>query len=388
MSHAISSTLPAINHNDHDHSSHRKQQSSTSATENAPPLQSSNAREISENGRKFNDDISSKAFSSLTGSLERAFSDAVKVDKKTGEEEISRGGLQRVSKDLQKLFKGMGFSPQSAKQYARDISSAMAQDGVEQIDFSLSMTRALTVSGYNQQGDAQPAGEDGAAAGARATGFQLTAIQTRSLDVSINLSTGEFSINRSAEGSITLTNLRQPDGSDPAGPEEENLLAEEPVAAPAVSEDPTAEALEPTTESTTEPDTVSSESALLLQITRTLQQSAIFKQQQSGAAVVGERDPEEDSDATPEKTLQNLQMFAEKTIGITVGDSSLFESLTEINNLRIETIDQQEYLSFNVRSVVPMALTEVQPDGSEVTVYPRPDDTAGEFSTDSVKLSA
>ena len=92
-------------------------------------------------GRKINDKKSLKAFSSLDQSLEKAFSDSTKVDHKTGEEEIKQGGLRRVGKDLNKLFKGMGLPPQLAKQFSRGITQAMKQEDVEQIDFSLTTSR-------------------------------------------------------------------------------------------------------------------------------------------------------------------------------------------------------------------------------------------------------
>ena len=94
-----------------------------------------------------------------------------------------------------------------AKQYARNISSAMGQEGVEQINFSLETTRSLTVSAYNQSGTATNVTDESGAGISQASGLQLSAIQTQSFDISINLTTGDFSLNRSYEESVTLSTL-------------------------------------------------------------------------------------------------------------------------------------------------------------------------------------
>ncbi len=397
MSQNISSTLPSINHNDHfqarQHFSKNRHHHSD---------QSSYAGQDSYH--KTNEDLTTKAFTSLTNTLTRAFTSAVKVNPQTGEEETTRGGLQRVGKDLQKMFKGIGFPPQMAKQYARDISSAMGQEGVEQINFTLETTRSLTVSAYNQSGTATNVTDESGAGISQASGFQLSAIQTQSFDVSINLTTGEFSLNRSYEERVTLSTLTATSQEDSEllpmlagenvegtpqekisdqGQEVEQAEPDSLLTPLAVNED-TAKSLIEESLTVTDQNQVD---AMLFQLSHSISQSALFTQQQLADEANAE-ETETEQAITTNNTFYQLQLFAERTLQINFGETSLFESMTNISNFRIETIDQQEYLSFTVQATAPVGLTAVDKDGSSSTVYPRLEGGIGEITTADSATSA
>ncbi len=384
MSQNISSTLPSINHNDHLQAlqhTHQKRNTPTHHTD-------SSRHAIRDRYRKTHEDLGSKAFTSLTNSLARAFTNAVKVDQQTGEEETTQGGLQRVAKDLQKLFKGMGFPPQMAKQYARDISSAMGQEGVEQIDFSLETTRSLTVSAYNQSGAGVPGDDESAVASSQASGLQLTVVQTRNFDVSINLTTGEFSLTRTYDESLTLSTVAadsQENTEMPTGLNAEDTeVTPDEINTPAtVGEDTDKTVIEelPTVTDQNQVD------AILFQLSHSISQSTLFTQQQY-ADETGKEVTDGEQAVAADNTLYQLQLFAETRLQINFGETSLFESMTNISNLRIESIDQQEYLRFSVQAVAPVGLTTVDKDGSSSTVYPRPNGGIGEMTTESQAVSA
>ena len=400
MSNYISSTLPPINHNDHfdamhhAHRNHHRRDSDTAEVRS--PYKTRNRNELQPQS-----DFTTKAFNSLTKSLTRAFADATKVDKQTGDEEISTGGLQRVAKDLSKLFKGIGLSPQQAKQYARGISSAMGTDGVEQINFSLSTSQSLSVAGYNQSGSIESSA-DSLVASSQMSGYQLTAVKTQSFDVSINLSTGEFSVNHSFEESLSLTAFsgeysEEAVSNSPletegmteteALPTDEltsSPVTEEPVIEPENSEKmteaPTAE------ENQTIIATGSSVDALLFEFSRSMTQPAAFTTNQE---IISEpTDEEATEEEVVDPVFNRFQMFAESSLHMTWAEATLFESITDISNLRIEVIDKQEYLNFSVEAIVPMGLTATEEEGSSTTVYPRPDGSVGETATEAVEVSA
>ncbi len=403
MSNHISSTLPPINHNDHfdamhhAHRNHHRRESDTAEVR-------STYKTRKRNELQPQSDFTSKAFNSLTKSLTRAFTDATKVDKQTGDEEISTGGLQRVAKDLSKLFKGLGLSPQQAKQYARGISSAMGTDGVEQINFSLSTSQSLLVTGYNQSGSIESSA-DSLATSSQMSGYQLTAVKTQSFDVSINLSTGEFSVNHSLEESFSLTAfsgeysedvvsnspLKAEDMTETEALPTDELTSvpgteeqEEPVLEPENSEE-TTEA-PPAEENQTVIATGSSVDALLFEFSRSMTQSAAFSTNQELISEPTGEEATEEEEVNP--VLNRFQMFAESSLHMTWAEATLFESITDISNLRIEVIDQQEYLNFSVEAIVPLGLTATEEDGSSTTMYPRPDGSIGETTTEAVEISA
>ena len=323
-------------------------------------------------GRKFSSKKSLKAFASLGQSLEKAFSAATKVDHKTGEEEIKQGGLRRVGKDLNKLFKGMGLPPQLAKQFSRGITGAMRQEDVEQINFSLTTSRSLNIEAYQLQEGYLADGDGTTIAASIANSFQLSAVQVRSFDVSINLRTGEYSLNHSQSNSVSINTSSTAvlASSAPALQASEEEVQSAPVEAPA----------EPTDDIAT---LVRSDSSLL-QISRTVQLSALMETQP--ATVVNASTPlkeEVDSDG-----LSRLQQLIEKLEEVTAEAKDLFESLTQIHDLRIEKENDDDHLRFSVDALAPIGLTATDDTGHATTLYPRPDGSLGKVAENTVKVVA
>ncbi len=323
-------------------------------------------------GRKLNDKKSIKAFASLGQSLEKAFSTATKVDHKTGEEEIKQGGLRRVSKDLNKLFKGMDLPPQLAKQFSRGITEAMRQEDVEQINFSLTTSRSLNIEAYQLQEGYLSDGDGTTIAASVANSFQLSTIQIRSFDVSINLRTGEYSLNHSQSNSLSISSssTARLASSTPA------LQASEDEVQPTLAETP----VEPTNDIIT---LVQSNSSLL-QVSQTVQLSALMQIQP--AAVVDESilpDEEAYSDG-----LSRLQQLIEKLEDITANAKGLYESLTQVRDLRIEKEDDDNHLRFSIDALAPIGLTATDDSGHATTLYPRPDGSLGTVADNAIKIVA
>ena len=319
-------------------------------------------------GRKLNDKKSLKGFASLGQSLEKAFSTATKVDHKTGEEEIKQGGLRRVSKDLNKLFKGMGLPPQLAKQFSRGITEAMRQEDVEQINFSLTTSRSLNIEAYQLQEGYLSDGDGTTIASSVANSFQLSTIQIRSFDVSINPRTGEYSLNHSQSNSSSSTARLA--SSTPA------LQASEDEVQPTLAEAP----VEPTNDIIT---LVQSNSSLL-QVSQTVQLSALMQIQP--AAIVDESalpDEEAFSDG-----LSRLQQLIEKLEDVTANAKGLYESLTQVRDLRIEKEDDDDHLRFSVDALAPIGLTATDDSGHTTPLYPRPDGSLGTVADNAIKIVA
>ena len=127
---------------------------------------------------------------------------------------------------------------------------------------------------------------------------------------------------------------------------------------------------------------------MLFQLSHSISQSALFTQQQLADDEANEAETETEQAVTTDNTFYQLQLFAERTLQINFGETSLFESMTSISNFRIETIDQQEYMNFTVQATAPVGLTAVDEDGSSSTVYPRPEGGIGEITTADSTTSA
>lgn len=321
-------------------------------------------------GRKFNSKKSLKAFSSLGHSLEKAFSTATKVDHKTGEEEIKQGGLRRVGKDLNKLFKGMGLPPQLAKQFSRGITGAMRQEDIEKLNFSLTTSRSLNIETYQLQEGYLADGDGTTMATSIANSFQLSAVQVRSFDVSINLRTGEYSLNHSQSNSLSISTSSTAvlASSAPALQASEEELQSAPVEAPVEPIDDIA--------------TLMQSDSSLLQISRTVQLSALMKIQ---LATVDNASPLQKEEAYSDG-LSRLQQLIEKLEEVTAEAKDLFESLTQIHDLRIEKESDDDHLRFSVDALAPIGLTATDDTGHATTLYPRPDGSFGKIAENSVKV--
>lgn len=325
-------------------------------------------------GHQYDDNKSFKAFTHLIRSLEHAFSGAQKVDREDGEEEIKQGGLRRVDKDLRKLFKGLGMPPQLAKHFSRGITDAMNNKDVEQVSFSLTSSRSYNLDVQQQQSGYLASGDGSMVAASLSNSFQLSAVQTRSLDISINLRTGEYSLNMSSTDAISVsssssaalasfTPATEQVATEEQGAGEEQVIAPEDDIVAVIQSDNT-----------------------LAQISRTVKQSAIMQlTPATNSDDIDEPDEELFSDA-----VSGLQQLVERLEDVSNAAKDMFESLVQIRNLRVEhdEEDDDDHLRFSVDSLAPIGLTATDEEGRGTTVYPRADGTLGKISDDEVKITA
>ncbi len=319
-------------------------------------------------GRKLNDKKSLKAFSHLAGSLEKAFSNATRVDHKTGEDELKQGGMRRIGKDLTKLFKGMGIPPQLAKQFARSTTEAVREGGVEQIDLSMTSSRSYNIEAHQFQAGYLSDGDGTMIAGAVANSFQVSAIQTRSFDLSINLRTEEFSMEYSKSDSLSISSER---------------TAIVTASTPSIQAPADETGLLPV-ESANDVAMLFQRESSLLEINRTVQHSALMQLQ---PATVGEEKTLSD-DETSSAGLSSLQELFEKLEEVSPKAKGLFETLTLIRDLRIEKEDDDDHLRFSVEALAPVGLRATDDSGHATTLYPRPDGSLGTIADDPVDVTA
>ena len=194
----------------------------------------------------------------------------------------------------------------------------------------------------------------------------------RSFDVSINLRTGEYSLSHSQSNnlSISTTSTAVLASSAPA------LQAPEDEVQPALVEPPA----EPTDDIAA---LVQSDSSLL-QISRTVQLSALMETQP--ATVVNASPPPKDEAYTD--GLSRLQQLIEKLEEVTAEAKDLFESLTQIHDLRIEKENDDDHLCFSIDALAPIGLTATDDTGYATTLYPRPDGSLGKVAENTVKVVA
>ncbi|SHI55373.1 hypothetical protein SAMN02745165_00388 [Malonomonas rubra DSM 5091] len=340
-------------------------------------------------GREYSDDKSFKAFTKLSRTLEKMFGDADKVDRDDGERELKQGGLRRIDTDLRKLFKGLGMPPQLAKHFSRSLTDAMRDEDVEQVNYSFTSSRSFSLEMQQEQLGYLASGDGSMAATGISSRFQIEAVQTHSLDISINLRTGEFSLNRSSSESLSISASQT------------SALASFTPAAEQLTEEPGQEAAVPAAETPAE-GTVSAEEAAitpqndisaivqsdstLLQISRTIQQSAVMQLTPAS----GSEDPEEATEEMFNQGVGELQQLVEQMEALREATQDLFESLAAISNLRIERNPQDgdDYLNFTLDAQAPVGLTAIDDDGRSTTIYPRDDGSLGKISEEELNISA
>lgn len=321
-------------------------------------------------GREYQDDESFKEFTKLSRTLEQTFSEARKVDRSEGERELKQGGLRRIDTDLRKLFKGLGMPPQLAKHFSRGISEAMLGDDVEQISFSLTSSRSFSLDSQQRQSGYLSYGDGSLVAAGVSSSFQLSAVQTRSLDVSINLRTGEFALNRTSSDSLSISS------SSTAALASFTPAAEQAESAPAVRPAVTQEDFAAQVQSDN----------TLLQISRTVKQAAIM--QLTPATNSAAEDSAEEELFTD--GVQSLQQLVERMERLSEAAGDRFESLAQIRNLRIERDeeDDDDHLRFTIEAQAPIGLTAVDDQGRGTTIYPRPDGSIGKLAAETVNITA
>lgn len=337
-----------------------------------------------------------KSFNKLAHSLEKTFGEAPKVERETGEEEMRHGGLKRIGKDLSKMFKGLGIPKQLAKQLAHGITDAMKTDDVEQINFSLTASRAFNLEvqqlsqGYLANGDGKMV------AVSSANSFQLTALQVRSFDFSLNLRSGEFSMSQSSFESISmssssssslLSNTTQ-SARDNNPPLPETTVAETgipPAPAGPGSDQPSEAAT--TTPAPAEPTNdfaaMVQSNSQLLQISRVVQQSMLMQLKPAATNVATEADTGSQIEQGL-RTLQDMTARLEELAGVQL---NLFETLVNVSNLRIDDEADDQHLRFTLDALVPIGLRASNDAGRTSTLYPRPDGSLAKVVEDPVQLS-
>lgn len=347
----------------------------------------------------------------LAHSLEKAF-DSPKVDRETGEEELRQGGMRRVGKDLRKLFRGLGVPPQQAKQLARGLTEAIRDQDVEHIDLSLTATRAVSLEVSQVQSGYLASGDGTQSAAANAESFQLSAVQVRSLDISLNLTSGEFSVTRTRFDAVSLSSS-QAAAVVVGTPAEEQLPA--PTSNEAVSAAPAAGGVEPAAEPGTPPaeatfaetstaetaandppaeivDTTSPDQTFslvagnhqqFLQISSLVQQSAVIKLSNTQDSVLTEI-----ADEPEESALEQLQSLVDRLADLASAARDLFEPQVQVNNLRVEEEQGEQHLRFTLDALSPVGLTAVDQEGRDATVYPRPDGSLATVTEEPVLVTA
>ncbi len=310
---------------------------------------------------QINDKRSFKAFSDLSQSLAKAVDSSTLVDSATAEEEITQGGLRRIGKDLSKLFKGMGLDPQLAKQLSSRLTSALQEGGVEQIDLSVSMTRSVSIEAYRLQDSYQANAEGTSSSSVAASGLLVSAVQTRTFDFSLNLTSGEFSISRTSSDSLSqslfdmqLNEALPAESSSPEG----GGTAALPVTEDATSMTAGFEAL------------VVNRSSLL-EISQQLTSSPLMQASTSTGLESGAVDEAEALAA--EKTMDDLYAGVDDVDG----EGDLYQTLTRVWNLRIEEQESASFLRFNFSTFAPVGLSALDGNGYRSTLYPRPDGGLG-----------
>lgn len=343
-------------------------------------------------GREYRDEKTSRDFTKLSHTLEQVFSQAHKVEREEGEAELKQGGLRRIDTDLRKLFKGLGIPPQLAKSFSRDISDALSAEDAEQISFSLSSSRSFDLSRQQEQLGYLSSGDSNGVVAGVSNSIQLSAVQTHRVDVSLNLRTGEFSLNRSSSESLTLssTSTAALASFTPAAEQTELAADEQPITA---GEQNTAEASAATAADQPATDTAQDDinalvasNSTLLQISRTIQQSAIMQlTPPSNSDEMRNNGEELFTDA-----VNSLQRLVDKLTGLSEAAEDMFDSLTEISNLRVERNpeDDDDYLNFTIAAQAPIGLTAIDAEGRSSTIYPRPDGSIGKIAEEEVNISA
>jgi|GEM_PF-1815598 len=361
-------------------------------------------------GHKHAEKHSLKTISHLMRSLQKVFGDAPKVDRETGAEEMRHGGMRRVGNDLRKLFRGLGIPPQMAKEFAHGMTDALQNQETEQINFSLTATRSVNLNIQQLQSGYQASGDGSSIAAATANSFQLSAVQARSIDISINLRTGEFSLTRTSTDTLSISGARATAqagaatqamaGSEPALPTETAPQTAEGTTTgsdfsatevpEATAESQASDTAAPTAES--QPAPVDDFAALvqsngfLLQISRTIQQSAMMQLKPAGGS--GTDEAKAIDEDKPSGGLRVLQDMIARLQELSGAAHDLFDTLVQVNNLRVENQDGDDHLRFTIDALAPVGLTAVDKDGRGATVYPRPDGSLAKVVEEPVTATA
>lgn len=356
-------------------------------------------------GSGHEDRHSVKIFTELVRSLEKVFGEASKVDRDTGQEEMKQGGLRRIGKDLRKLFKGLGLPPQLAKQISRGMTDALQNQNVDQLNFSMTATRSVNLDVHQLQAGYLASGDGSTIAAASSDSLQLSAIQVRSLAVSLNLRSGEFTMTRTRSDAIALSStstaavvsqgthaeetapqLNDTTSADTTAPDTTAVSTAANVTAATTAPEPATATTAPKAAEQAAPSddftTLVQTDRQLLQISRVVQQSAIIQLKPAVGA-------ESSSDEQQSGSLRVLQDLL-KRLGAFSGtvDIQSFEPQVQVNDLRVEQEDGDQHLRFNLDALAPIGLTAVDENSRATTTYPRQDGSLGKVVDVPVKVVA
>lgn len=339
---------------------------------------------------KINDDRSLKAFSELSKSLDKALTGATPVDAQTAANEMTKGGIKRIAKDLSKLFKGMGLDPHLAKQLSKSVAHTIQQEGVEHIDLSVSVTRSLNIEAYQLQ-ESYTDNADGTGTTSTAmTGLQMSAVQTRSFDFSMNLSSGEYSLNLSQEDSF-MTSAFDYQASQNVNTDEITQSAG--ANGPAETTDGENGQVETDNGAYVEGQSSGDIAAFFMSRTSLIEISKQVQMAPIAQALEAEKNQNsavesEAEDKTADAGLSQMQGLYDQLDKTTEQPENPFESLTQIRNLRIEQEQSVKYLRFSFEAFAPIGLAAKDNEGYQTTLYPRPDGNLGVVEETPVKIEA
>ena len=342
---------------------------------------------------RINDDRSLKALAGLAKSLDKALNGASSVDAQTADREITEGGVRRIAKDLSKLFKGMGLDPHLAKQFSRSVARTMQQEGVEQIDLSVSITRSLNMEAYQLQNSYTDKGDGPGSTSTAMTGLLISAVQTRSFDFSLNLKTGEYSLNLSQSDSFAVAAF---DYQAQAPLEERPAEITAPGAGSETAEETAGgdnEAGEADHAAYVEGQSSGDIAAFFMSRTSLVEISRQVRMAPIAQALEAEKDEGAADESTAEEQLADAGLAKMQGLYDQLDESAeqparLFESLTQIRHLRIEQEQSVRYLRFSFDAFAPVGLAATNDEGYQTTLYPRSDGSLGVVEETPVKVEA
>jgi len=316
-----------------------------------------------------------KRLDKLAHSLSRAFGEASEVKKDEGDEEIRKGGLKRIEKDLGKFFREMGMPKGLAKQFAQVVTGALG-DGAEEVGFSFSASRSTSLSFAQQQFAYLASGDGAAMVGASAESFQVTAVQVQSFDFSINLRTGELSFTSSRSADISIESS-QFSGVAAAAP----LPAEQ---SPKQNVPRTTGMEPPASAPLTEAGTVAPGD--LPDIRQRVERSSLARTQPD-VMQPGQGEDEAPTSAF-DKAIESMRQMVNSLDTLSGRVHDLFEPLVEISNLRVEQEDEDDHLRFSVDALAPIGLSTIDGTGHVTTLYPRQDGVIAKVSDPQIQATA
>jgi hypothetical protein len=194
----------------------------------------------------------------------------------------------------------------------------------------LKSSRSFNLEARQQQSGYLASGAGKKSAASHSNSFRIAAVQTRSVDISINLRSGEYYLSQSRDEAFSVSQ---------------------------------------------------SSTATLTQINRTVKQSAIVKMSPPMNS------SEEANQNISSAGANKLQQLVERLAGVTEATEDMFATLVQIRDLRVEQEESDDHLHFTTDAQAPIGLTAVDEKGRGTTIYPRPDGRLGKIVEAEVKVT-